>query len=310
VSYGQHDAPRHVIAHISDTHLLASTHQYGAVDTVAHLGRALERLRRIDPPPQALIFTGDLADKGEAGAYEHLRRAVEPVAASIGAEIVWVMGNHDERETYSEGLFGAASSAPQDTVQVIDGLRIIALDSTVPGWHHGEFSADQLDWLREQLATPAEHGTILAMHHPPIAVPAMPVAALIELKGQQAFADVIAGSDVRAIIGGHFHYTSYSTFAGVPVSVASATCYTMDLTPDQRLISGVDGHQSFTMLHLYDDLGDPLHGGQVVHSVIPVTDAPEVTGQDIALADAFAELSVEEQFALVASKGSSLYAND
>ncbi|HEX7739308.1 MAG TPA: metallophosphoesterase [Marmoricola sp.] len=307
MSFGQHDDPTHVIAHLSDTHLRADTLQYGAVDTVANLERTLRKLRLIDPAPQALVLTGDLADIAEPGAYELLRKAIEPVAAEIGASVVWVMGNHDERETYSQALFGAASSEPQDTVHDVAGLRIIALDTSVPGWHHGELSADQLAWLREQLATPAEHGTILAMHHPPIAVPATPVAALIELHDQQALADAIAGSDVRAIIGGHFHYSSYSTFAGVPVSVASATCYTMDLAPDRRLISGVDGHQAFTLLHLYADHGDALHGGQVVHSIVPIGDAAEVTGEDIAMLGPLSELPREQQFDMVSRKDSPLY---
>ena len=37
------------------------------------------------------------------------------------------------------------------------------------------------------------------------------------------------------------------------MSVASATCYTTDPAPLDRFISGVDGHQAMTMLHLYDD---------------------------------------------------------
>jgi 3',5'-cyclic AMP phosphodiesterase CpdA len=307
VSFGQHGDPTHVVAHISDTHLRADTLQYDAIDTVANLERTMQRVRRLDPSPQALVFTGDLADVAEPGAYELLRKTIEPAAAEIGATVVWVMGNHDEREAYSKALFGDATDSPQDAVYDVAGLRIISLDTSVPGWHHGELSADQLTWLRAELATPAEHGTILAMHHPPIAVPATPVAALIELHDQQALADAIAGTDVRAIIGGHFHYSSYSTFAGVPVSVASATCYTMDLAPDRRLISGVDGHQAFTLLHLYDDLGDALHGGQVVHTVVPVNDAVEVTGEDIAMLEPLSGLPREQQFDMVSRKDSPLY---
>ena len=41
---------------------------------------------------------------------------------------------------------------------------------------------------------------------------------------------VLAGTDVRMILGGHLHYSTHSLFAGIPVSVASATCYTQDLT--------------------------------------------------------------------------------
>lgn len=305
--YGQHPEPIHVVAHLSDAHLVAGgTLQYGAVDTEAHLARALTRLERLDPPPQAMVFTGDLADVGEPKAYARLREMVEPVATAIGAQVIWVMGNHDERPAYSAALFGVESDSPQDRVYDVDGLRVVAMDSTVPGWHHGELSADQLGWLAEILSDPAPHGTILAMHHPPIPIPMLRLAALIELHDQAALAEVVRGSDVRAVIGGHFHFTSSSTFAGIPVSVASATCYTMDVAPDERLLSGVDGHQSLTMLHLYDDAADNL----VVHSVVPLNDALEVTGHGTDMAAPLAALTPQEQFELVSRKDSWLNAGD
>jgi Icc protein len=298
---GQYPEPSHVIAHLSDPHLL-TTLQYGAIDTEANLERALERLGHIEPRPQALVFTGDLADKGEPKAYARLREIVEPAAAAWGAQVIWTMGNHDERAAYSAGLFDEASEAPQDRVYDVAGLRIIALDSTVPGWHHGELSDDQLAWLAAELATPAEHGTILALHHPPIPVPTVPIAAVIELLDQHKLAAVVEGSDVRAIIGGHFHYTSFSTFAGVPVSVASATCYTLDPAPLDRLVSGVDGDQAFTMLHVYDD--------RIVQTVVPTLSSPEVTGREASLAPLLEAMDPAELFDLISRKDSELNKND
>lgn len=301
--YGQYPDPGHTIAHLSDPHLLAGgALQYGQVDTEARLTSALARLGRLDPVPDALVFTGDLADKAEPKAYLRLRELVEPAAEAIGAQVIWVMGNHDERAAYSRHLFGAGSEEPQDRVHDVAGLRIVSLDSTVPGWHHGELRASQLDWLADVLATPAPHGTLLALHHPPIPVPMMRIAEIIELRDQQPLAEVVAGSDIRAIIGGHFHFTSYSTFAGVPVSVASATCYTSELAPDARLLSAVDGHQSFTMLHVYAD--------RVVHSVVPIHDAPEISGYGLEMAAPFAALSEEERFEMVSRKDSPLYADE
>jgi 3',5'-cyclic AMP phosphodiesterase CpdA len=301
--YGQYPDPGHTVAHISDPHLLAGgALQYGHVDTEARLTAALERLTRLDPVPQALVFTGDLADKAEPKAYLRLRELVESTAAELGAQVVWVMGNHDERVAYSRHLFDVESDEPQDRVHDVDGLRIVSLDSTVPGWHHGELRESQLSWLADVLATPAPHGTLLAMHHPPIPVPMMRIAEIIELRDQQPLADVVAGSDVRAIIGGHFHFTSYSMFAGVPVSVASATCYTSELAPDDRLLSAVDAHQSFTMLHVYAD--------RVVHSVVPTADSAEISGYGMDMAAPFDALSVDERFEMVSRKDSPLYAGE
>ena len=298
VQLGQHPAPRHVVAHLSDPHLLAdeAARLYGAVDPDVGLRLALERLGHLDRPPQALVFTGDLADRAEPAAYARLRSLVEPVAADLGAEVVWCMGNHDERAEFSLGLFGSATQAPQDRVHDIDGLRVVALDTSVPGYHHGDLEPAQLEWLADVLATPAEHGTVLAMHHPPIPVPLLRAAELIELADQHLLADVVRGTDVRLVLGGHFHYTSWSTFAGVPVSVASASCYTTDPAPAGRFVSGVDGHQAFTMLHVYDD--------QVVHTVVPLAPVPEVSGYPSDVVAQVEALTPEERREILSRKDS------
>jgi Icc protein len=297
VQYGQYPPPRFTVAHLSDVHLLArGEKQYGAVVPESGLVLALERLSRLDPVPQALVFTGDLADKAQPEAYARLRALVEPAAAAMGAQVVWVMGNHDERAAYAAGLFDTDDDGPQDRVHDLGGLRIVALDTSLPDYHHGALTDDQLDWLRDVLSTPAEHGTILAMHHPPIPVPTLEPAAIIELLDQDRLAAVVEGSDVRQILGGHFHYTSHSTFAGIPVSVASASCYTTDPAPVDRLVSGVDGHQAFNTVHVYDD--------RIVHTVIPIPAATEVTSQPEEMRAALEALSFEERREIISRKDS------
>jgi Icc protein len=297
VQYGQYPAPRFTIAHLSDVHLLGrGVKQYGVVAPEEGLVLALERLSRLDPVPQALVFTGDLADKAEPECYTRLRELVEPAAAAMGAAVVWVIGNHDERAPYAKGLYDCDDDGPQDRVHDVDGLRVVALDTSVPEYHHGDLTDSQLDWLRDVLSTPAEHGTILAMHHPPIPVPMLPPAAIIELHEMDRLEAVIRGSDVRIVIGGHYHYTTSSMFAGVPVSVASASCYTTDVAPLDRLISGVDGHQAFNMLHVYDD--------RIVTTVVPIAEAPEVSGFGIDMTILLEAMSLEERHDAISRKNS------
>jgi 3',5'-cyclic-AMP phosphodiesterase len=301
VLYGQYPAPRHTIAHLSDVHLLgAGKLQYGVLHPEAGLVKMLAKLERLDPLPQALVFTGDLADKSEPEAYVRLRELVEPAAEKLGAQVIWVMGNHDERAPYAHGLFDIDDPEeqvkPQDRVYDVDGLRIISLDTSVPGYHHGDLLPRQLDWLRDVLSTPAEHGSLLAVHHPPIPTPMIPPAEIISLYDQDRLAPVLQGSDVRCIMGGHFHFSTYSTLAGIPVSVASASCYSSDPLPVDRFVSGVDGDQAFTMMHLYDD--------RVVHTVVPIADWPEVTGHPLSVREEFDALSEEERHDMLSRKDS------
>jgi len=150
----------------------------------------------------------------------------------------------------------------------VNGLRMIALDSSVPGYHHGELDAASLEWLDAALTEPAAHGTVLALHHAPIATP-VALMDVLELRGQAELADVVRGRDVRLILGGHLHYPTNGSFAGIPVSVAGATAYTIDAAAAPRQLVGVDGGRSFTLVHLFDD--------GVVTSVVPVGRFPVVS---------------------------------
>lgn len=301
--FGQYPAPSHVVAHLSDTHFLGGERPlYGAIQTHRNLVRALARLEDSGANPAAIVFTGDLADRGEPDAYRRLREIVEPVAARMNAQIVWVMGNHDERARFEADLFDG-QHAPgvevptQDRVYDVAGLRIIAFDSTVPGYHHGDLTDAQLDWLARELATPAEQGTLLAIHHPPIPTP-IELMALLELRGQARLAEVIRGTDVRGILAGHLHYTTHSLFAGIPVSVAAATCYTMDLGAPLHALSGVDGAQSFNLVQVFED--------QVVHSVVPIGDFAPVIGFGPRFLEQLAALSPDRRLEVFSNKASTI----
>jgi 3',5'-cyclic AMP phosphodiesterase CpdA len=266
VSFGQYPPAVRTIVHLSDTHLLAANRPLGGrYDTEGNLARTLAAIERLDIAPDAIVFTGDLTDLGEPEAYAALRRAVEPVAARLGAPVVWVAGNHDERPAMRAGLLDEPAGAePITAVHDLGGLRVIALDSTVPGWHHGDLDDSQLQWLAGVLAEPAPLGTVLALHHPPLPSH-IPFFDILELREQSRLADVVAGTDVRAILAGHLHYSTSGTFAGIPVSVAAATCYTMDLARPADAVNGMDAGQSFHLVHVYDHT--------VTHAVVPVVEA-------------------------------------
>lgn len=265
--FGRHQPASHTIIHVSDPHFLAEGARLGGrYDVETTFARTLDAIRAVHPSPAAIVITGDLTDLGEPDAYRRLRAAVEPVADELGAPIVWVAGNHDERPALRAGLLDAPpTEEPVTGVWDLDGLRLVALDTSVPGWHHGDLDGAQLAWLESVLATPAPHGTLLAMHHPPLPSH-LPLFDILELRHQDELAAVIRGSDVRGILAGHLHYSASGTFAGVPVSVSSATCYTMNVARPAAEVNGMDAAQAFQLVHVYPQ--------SITHTVVPVTDAP------------------------------------
>ncbi|MGP5070826.1 phosphodiesterase [Arthrobacter rhombi] len=271
----EHPAPDRVLIHLSDTHVRGGGHLLAdTLDSIGRLRSLVDRLEASGVRPDALVVTGDLADKGEPDAYATLRSILEPAAERLGTRIIWAAGNHDDRSNLRTELLGEpAGTTPLDHVSWLGGLRLITLDTTVPGSHHGHLEDTQLRWLEAELATPAPDGTILSMHHPPIAS-VQPLAILVELRGQARLAAVLAGSDVRAILAGHLHYSTFGTFAGIPVSVASASCYTQDLAARADSVRGIhstrgrDEAQGYNLVHVLPET--------VVHSVVPVASGVSV----------------------------------
>jgi 3',5'-cyclic AMP phosphodiesterase CpdA len=279
----EYPRPDHVLLHLSDTHLISGDERlYGAVDADARLRRLLDRIEGARITPSALVFTGDLADRGDPAAYRKLRAMVEPLAARLGCAVIWVTGNHDNRQAMRQHLLGEPPSGePLDRVFLVNGLRIVALDTSVPGQHYGQVTDAQLAWLAGVLDDPAPFGTILAMHHPPLPTVA-DLAVAVELTGQHRLASVLAGTDVRAILAGHLHYSSFGTFAGIPVSVASSSCYTQDLAFEQAGTRGRDAAQAFSLVQVYPDT--------VLHSVVPAESGPTV-GETVTAQQAQARLA-------------------
>lgn len=298
VSFSQHPDFSHTLVHLSDTHLLAGDRQlYGSIDAEGILSTFLKRLVDSGQDVDALVFTGDLADRGEEDAYVRLKNIVTPFAESLRAQIIWVMGNHDEIPTYSTVLFGGSDTdTPQDRVYDLRGLRVISLDTSVPGFHHGELAVSQLEWLSRELATPAPHGTLLALHHPPIPTP-VSLMGLIELDNQPALAEVVRGSDVRGVLGGHLHYGTFSQFAGVPVSVAPAACYNIDLVgPGGRILSAKPTGRAGSLVHIY-----PEH---VVFSAVSLDDDVEFGSFAAEEIEGIRSMTLEQRRAVFSAKDS------
>lgn len=262
----EYSNPSHFIMHISDTHLLGDTSNL--YDSFVNGDETLLRLtlgiEQSGATPDAIVVTGDIADKGEPEAYFKIKGIFDKLEQRLNTKVIWVMGNHDDRAAFKQILLNQeASYAPVDEIHNLNGLRLIVLDTTVPGHHYGYIEDDQLQWLDDVLNHPAEHGTILALHHPP-APSMLPLAATVELRDQFRLAKVLQHhtDEVKSIIGGHLHYSSFSTFCNIPVSIATSTCYTQDLNVISGGNRGMAGGQGLNFIHVYKE--------NVLHSVVPL----------------------------------------
>src|SRR5699024_9925760 len=155
----------------------------------------------------AVILSGDI---GQRNHYVHDDAAayLGHFQEQLGMPFIAVGGNHDPIDAVGRAFNPAKiASGPElcDTVHDVQGLRVIGLDSHGVGRHFSHLTEEQRDWLGEVLEQPAEHGTLLVTHHPPI-----PSTTVSQRGSGLADADklyeVIKDSDVRAILSGHYHY--------------------------------------------------------------------------------------------------------
>jgi 3',5'-cyclic AMP phosphodiesterase CpdA len=258
----EYPTPHHVLVHVTDPHFVAEGLLYGEMDPEPGLVEVLDAIEASSIEPEAIIFSGDLTDKGKTEAYRKLRTLCDAYAARMRTHIIWAMGNHDDRANFQRFMLDEEPQpGPVDRRYTLGGLRVLVLDSTIPGFHHGEISEDQLRWLAAELETTADDGTLLVMHHPP-APPVQDLAVLSELRNQSGLAEVLEGSDVIGILSGHTHCSVFSIFAGIPVSVAASTSYTQDLALPSGAMQGRDGARSFNLVR--------IHGRTPVTAVVPV----------------------------------------
>ena len=195
-----------LIAQITDTHIkLPGKLAYRRVDTAAMLQACVEHLCRLDPQPDLIVMTGDLVDLGRPEEYDWLRALLAPLEQPI----VVVPGNHDEREAMRAAFAGDGYLPERSFLNfVIEDrfpLRLIGLDTLVPGQGGGELCAQRLDWLENALSRAPGRPTLILMHHPPFAT-GIGHMDDIGLRGRVEFERIVARHpQIEAILCGHLH---------------------------------------------------------------------------------------------------------
>ncbi|MGP6177720.1 metallophosphoesterase [Microbacterium sp. A196] len=242
------------ILHLSDTHFSGDGgRHYGVVDTAEHLHSALSHVGHL--LFDLVVVSGDVSEDGTEESYRSIRQQLTPWAQARGARVVYAMGNHDRRESFravlGDGqpdadapreLAGIDLDRPVASVSVQNGWRVVVLDSSVPGAGYGTLEPAQKRFLRETLAAPAEHGTVVVIHHPPVPAQTdlLQALALDDADGVDLI-DIVRNSDVRVILAGHYHLPVTEFISGVAVTVAPGVTNISRAFADPAEESAIDG---------------------------------------------------------------------
>jgi 3',5'-cyclic AMP phosphodiesterase CpdA len=222
-----------IIAQITDCHLKAGRRlAYRKVDTAAALEACVRHLLALPQRPDVVLVTGDLGDLGTAAEYELFREIVAPLPMPLYV----IPGNHDNREAMRAAFAEHAYIRQDDTFlhYAIDDwpVRLIGLDSTIPGAPGGDMCPRRLEWLSRALAQSSSKPTLLFIHHPPF------LTGIGHMDRQNcanasAFGAVVeANRQVRMLLCGHVHRAIHVQWHGIEASICPGTSHAVALDLD------------------------------------------------------------------------------
>jgi 3',5'-cyclic-AMP phosphodiesterase len=241
--------------------------------------RALRVVAGFKPRPDVVLITGDLTECGLTPEYTNL---AEMLGHTLSMPVYVIPGNHDRRDNFRESLahLPGVTADPHFVQYAVEDhkVRLVMLDTLVPGASHGELSGDRLEWLDRTLAAQPAKPTLVAMHHPPF-VTGIPHMDKIALRDAEMFRTVIARHrQVRLIICGHHHRPIVGQCEHAIVSISPSVAHQVELTFDSLDTGAFNFEPAAFQLHKWDD-----NNGFVSHTVYTDTyrgPFPFVTDQD------------------------------
>jgi 3',5'-cyclic AMP phosphodiesterase CpdA len=222
-----------LLCQISDPHIVPEgTLAYGRIDTPRMLERCVRKILALPRAPDVIVATGDLTDHATAVEYGLLRELLAPLPMPV----YLLVGNHDGRDEiraafpdhpYLAGEDGFVQYTVEDYA-----VRVVVLDTLVPGAPGGALCERRLQWLDRKLAE-SDRPTVIAQHHPPFET-GLTIMDTMRLANPEAEAAVISKyGHVERVISGHYHRNVQARFAGTIASVCPSTAHQLllDLVP-------------------------------------------------------------------------------
>lgn len=237
-----------IIAQISDPHITTAEGD----ESEASLQRAVAHLMQLPVLPDVVLVTGDCANTGSAAEYARFQALLRPLPMPVYV----IPGNHDDRAVMQQAFGPQGSQAMQSFIQyVVDAgpLRLIALDTLVPGRGDGALCDERLRWLEARLAEAPTRPTLIFMHHPPF-LTGLTVLDQIGLADSEAFGAIIARfPQVERIVAGHVHAAMVRRFHATIAMSCPATAHSMlpDVGQPERLVVRMEAPAC--LLHIWRD---------------------------------------------------------
>ena len=223
------------IVQITDMHVSLPGKLFGKrIDSRAAFERTITRVLALNPAPDLVLLSGDLAETGAPEEYDFIAAQI----ARLSCPVFAIPGNHDVREEMLRKLPQCVEEQRGGHLSLVRDefpLRVIGLDTIIPGKVYGEICGQRLAWLRDSLAA-SEKPTVIAMHHPPFLTGLKAMDNYGIKRGLPEFKAIVSehARHICAIVCGHAHRMIAASISGVPVLLAPACSLAFDLDLGDR----------------------------------------------------------------------------
>ena len=250
------------IAHLSDLHL---TRGPLAAQPAAALADALARLLALEPRPDCVIITGDLADTGHPDEYATLRA----ILRSCPVPVHLLPGNHDDPAalvaSFGDTPYLGNGVSPSYAVEYPQATLVLA-NSWVQGSPAGCLGPAQLAWIDRILGDRPDVPAFVCLHHPPVTV-GIPFLDGMILDDAAGLAAVIGKHPhVVRVLAGHVHRDTSALFAGTVMTTAPSTWRQAALRLHDAEPPGYVADPTGFLLHLLDGTRCVTHSVAVSHA--------------------------------------------
>lgn len=242
-----------LIAQVTDSHVDApGALAHGRIDARAALRKALTTIAALNPRPDLILHTGDVTHHADLSVNRDVRAMLE----QTGIRYCAIPGNHDETE-HLRGAYADTAWMPKSGFlhYVLEDcpVRIICLDTKIPGEVAGEMCAERMEWLSVQLRAGGNKPTMIAMHHPVFRI-GRPISDARPFRNADAFIELVSRyPNVSLIVAGHVHCT-LQTRVGHAVAIAAPSTafqFAMDRRPNSAI--AVSGEPPGYYMHDWND---------------------------------------------------------
>jgi Icc protein len=212
-------------------------------DVLAHVERSGLR-------PDHVIVTGDHTHDELPETYAAVREELAPFLDRL-----WVLpGNHDDRvvlrAAFGDRIPADGNGRVTFSFRAGDWL-CLGLDTQVPGAVGGRLGAEQVDWIRAQLADHRPRAAVLFMHHPPVD---LGLAWLDRIGVEDADllrALLVEEPRIRLVCCGHVHHESSNRVGSAEVVTVPSTG--LQFSPTGDVAEFVAAPPGYRVIELGDD---------------------------------------------------------